>query len=71
LDRQRVLPVSTVQQGCYGIRDVALSVPTVVGRQGALDRFEMDLWPKEIQGLKNSGSILRQTLQTVLQRIGR
>src|SRR5690606_20293837 len=36
LDRQRVLPVSSVQNGCYGIRDVALSVPTAVGRRGVL-----------------------------------
>ncbi|OYV77808.1 MAG: hypothetical protein B7Z73_19960, partial [Planctomycetia bacterium 21-64-5] len=32
LDRRRILPVSSVQSGCYGIRDVALSVPTVVER---------------------------------------
>jgi L-lactate dehydrogenase len=69
LDRQRILPVSTVQQGAYGIRDVALSVPTAVGRRGATDRYVIDLWPKELQGLRNSGNVLRPTLQTVLQRI--
>src|SRR5207237_7025446 len=31
LDSRRILPVSTLQQGHYGIRDVCLSVPTVVG----------------------------------------
>src|SRR3954468_7895584 len=36
LDQRRVLPVSTVQNGCYDIRDVALSVPTVVGRGGCM-----------------------------------
>ena len=36
LDRRRVLPVSSVQNGCYGIRDVALSVPTIVGRAGVV-----------------------------------
>ncbi len=70
LDQQRILPVSTVQQGCYGLRDVALSVPTVVGRSGVVDRYEIELWPKELQGLRNSGQVLRQTLQTVLQRVG-
>ena len=35
LDQRRILPVSTVQAGCYDIRDVALSVPTVVGRAGS------------------------------------
>jgi L-lactate dehydrogenase len=71
LDARRVLPVSTVQQGAYGIRDVALSVPTVVGRGGAHDRLEIELWPKEQQGLRTSGLALRQTVDTVLSRVGR
>ena len=71
LDQQRVLPVSSVQTGCYEIRDVALSVPTVVGRSGVIATHEIDLWPKEIQGLRKSGLVLRQTLETVLSRIGR
>ena len=71
LDSQHILPVSSVQQGAYGIRDVALSVPTIIGRQGVVDRLEIELWPKEIQGLRNSGNVLRQTVTTVLDRIGR
>jgi L-lactate dehydrogenase len=70
LDRRRVLPVSSVQTGCYGIRDVALSVPTVVGRRGVVSTHEIDLWPKEIQGLKKSAQVLRQTVDTVLSRVG-
>jgi L-lactate dehydrogenase len=70
LDRRRVLPVSSVQEGCYGLRDVALSVPTVVGRAGVLETHEFELWPKEVQALKKSGQVLRQTIDTVLGRIG-
>jgi L-lactate dehydrogenase len=71
LDQQQILPVSTVQDGgCYGIRDVALSVPTIVGRVGALSRIEIDLWPKEVQAMKASGAALRPTLDAVLKRIG-
>ncbi len=71
LDQKRILPVSTVQSGCYDIRDVALSVPTVVGRGGCVARHQIDLWPKEVQALRKSGLVLRQTLETVLGRIGR
>lgn len=71
LDQNRLLPISSVQDGCYGVRDVALSVPTVVGRSGVVARHEIKLWPKEMQGLRNSGLLLRQTLDTVLSRIGR
>lgn len=70
LDQRRILPISTVQSGCFGIRDVALSVPTMVGRLGVLDRLEIDLWPKERQGLINSGNVLLRTLRTVLDRVG-
>jgi L-lactate dehydrogenase len=66
LDSKRVLPVSTVQTGCYGIRDVALSVPTVVGRQGAEKTLEIELWPKETQALRRSAGVLRETLDQVL-----
>lgn len=69
LDRGRILPVSSVQQGCYGIRDVALSVPTVVGKQGVVATREIDLWPKEIQGLRKSAQVLRQTVDQVLARV--
>jgi L-lactate dehydrogenase len=66
LDAKRVLPVSTVQSGCYGIRDVALSVPTVVGRAGAEKTLEIELWPKEVQALKASAGVLQKTLGDVL-----
>lgn len=70
LDQNRLLPVSSVQTGCYGIRDVALSVPTVVGCSGVVDRVEIELWPKEMQGMRASGAALRKTLDVVMKRIG-
>ena len=66
LDSKRVLPVSTVQRGAYGLRDVAISVPTVVGRGGAENTLEFELWPKESQGLKRSAAVLAETLGQVL-----
>jgi L-lactate dehydrogenase len=67
LDRRRALPVSSVQRGCYGIRDVALSLPTTVGRAGVVATHEIELWPKEVQGLRTSAQTLRETLDTVLR----
>jgi L-lactate dehydrogenase len=71
LDRQRILPVSSVQSGCYGIRGVALSVPTIIGRKGVCGTHEIELWPKEVQALRKSGQVLRQTVETVLERLGK
>ena len=62
LDRKRVLPVSTVLTGAYGLRNVAISVPTVVGLRGAEQIIEIDLWPKELQALKRSASVLQETV---------
>ncbi len=62
----RLLPVSTVQQGCYRLRDMALSVPTLLGRQGVVGTREIELWPRELQALHNSAQVLQKTLETVL-----
>lgn len=69
LDRHRVLPVSSVQSGCYGLRGVSISVPTVVGRKGVVATHEIEIWPKELQGLRRSAQVLGQTLETVLARV--
>lgn len=66
LDKRSVLPVSSVQNGCYGIRRVALSVPTVVGRQGVIETQEVELWPKEVQAVQKSAHVLQHTLNSVL-----
>ncbi len=61
LDRRRVLPVSSLVRGPYGIRDVCLSVPTVVGRGGVAEQIELELWPRERQGLEASAKALKET----------
>ena len=66
LDQRRILPVSSLQTGAYGIHEVCLSVPTVVGRAGVMEQIEIDLWPKERMGLVNSAGVLRETIQKVL-----
>jgi L-lactate dehydrogenase len=66
LDQRRILPVSSLQSGAYGLRDVAISVPTVVGRKGVHGVIEIDLWPKEKLALQKSGQVLRETIEKVL-----
>lgn len=61
LDRRRILPVSSRINGAYGIRDISLSVPTVVGRAGVIEHVELELWPKELQGLQASAKALKET----------
>lgn len=66
LDQKRILPVSALQSGAYGLRDVAISVPTIVGRKGVEGIIEIELWPKEKIALQKSGQVLRETIEKVL-----
>jgi L-lactate dehydrogenase len=69
-DTRRVLPVSTLQNGLYGIRDVCLSVPTVVGCGGVRQQVELPLTQKERLGLQQSARVLRETIDQVEARVG-
>jgi L-lactate dehydrogenase len=71
LDRRRVLPVSTLQQGLYGVRDVCLSVPTVVGCGGARQQVELALTSKERLGIQQSAKVLREIIDQVESRVGK
>lgn len=61
LDQRRVLPVSSQMRGQYGVRGVALSIPTVVGRDGVLGHHTPELWPKELAGIQQSARALDAT----------
>jgi L-lactate dehydrogenase len=67
LDQKRILPVASLVNGPYGIRDVCISVPTVVGRKGVEAQLEIALWPKEVSALQHSAQVLRETIDTVLK----
>ncbi|HRA88150.1 MAG TPA: hypothetical protein PK992_08775 [Planctomycetaceae bacterium] len=67
LDDHRILPVSSLMSGAYGLRDVCLSIPTVVGRTGVKSHIEIDLWSKEKTALVQSGSVLKETIGKVLK----
>jgi L-lactate dehydrogenase len=71
LDSRRVLPVSTLQMGLYGLRDVCLSVPTVIGCGGVRQQIELPLTQKERLGLLQSGRVLRETISQVEQRLAK
>lgn len=65
LNRRALLPVSSLVQGTYGIQDVCLSVPSIVGRKGVEKHVEIKLWPKEQMGLQQSARALQETLAKV------
>ncbi len=65
LNKKTLLPVSSLVQGAYDIRDICLSVPSVIGRKGVEKHVEIKLWPKEQMALQQSARALKETLAKV------
>ena len=65
LNKKSLLPVSSLVQGAYEIRDICLSVPSVVSRRGVEKHVEIKLWPKETMALQQSARALKETLAKV------
>jgi L-lactate dehydrogenase len=64
-NERRVLTVSRVQNGAVGIRDVALSLPTVVGANGGADVIAPDLNDRERKSLERSAGTLRNAIASL------
>ncbi|MFH1524054.1 MAG: L-lactate dehydrogenase, partial [Chloroflexota bacterium] len=62
-DQRSVLPVSTLLEGEYGVRDVCLGIPSIVGQGGVQEIVQASLNPEEQEALINSASILREALK--------
>ncbi|AEA47878.1 malate dehydrogenase [Archaeoglobus veneficus] len=61
-DTKEEIPASVVLQGEYGISDVSVGVPVILGRDGVERIVEYDLTKDEIEALHNSAKILRGRL---------
>jgi L-lactate dehydrogenase len=62
-DERRVLPVSSLLTGHRGIDDVCLSLPTIVGREGAEAVLDVPLSEEEIAGLRRSAETIRASIR--------
>ena len=64
-DERRVLTVSTVQDGPFGLRKVALSLPAIVGAQGVAEVLEPEMSEEERGRLLHSADLLRDAARSV------
>ena len=62
---RRIVTISTVMQGHFGLEDVALSVPMLIGEEGVDRGISMDLTTSEHQALMNSARILQHAINSV------
>jgi len=61
LDQGRILPVSAKQSGALGIKNIALSLPTRIGRHGVVEILEPAVTEAERAGLIKSAESLTAT----------
>jgi len=64
-DENSVLTVSTLLQGEYGIHDICLSVPCILGQNGVVRILATRLPSEEQQALHHSAEAIARTLATV------
>jgi L-lactate dehydrogenase len=64
-DQSTVLSVSSLISDYYGIDDLYLSVPTVLGRGGVERTLRLGLSAEEASGLRRSAELLRSTIATM------
>lgn len=64
-DENSILTVSTLLKGEYGIEDVYMGVPTVVGDTGAKRILEVNLNEEEKRNLKESSAVLKESLTEI------
>lgn len=64
-DEKSILPVSSMMYGEYGISDVALSMPAILGKNGVETKVPIPLSTEELGRLKESASMLRDVLDEV------
>ncbi len=69
-NEQSILPVSSMMHGIYGMEDVVISMPAVVGKDGVEDVIPISLDEEEQEQLKKSASILMDVNRMLKEQHG-
>ena len=64
-DEHAVLPVSVVLEGEYGLEGLALSIPSIVGREGLEEVLEIPLSGEEAQALRQSAAQMSEAIASL------
>jgi len=69
-DKKRILSAPAYVQGEYGLRDICLGVPILLGGQGIEKILELKLAKEEMEALKFSASVLEKMQREFLAAMG-
>ena len=61
-DEHAVLPISSLMQGEFGLNDICLSIPTVIGQNGVEKVVDIYLNNDENEKLQTSAKALKDVL---------
>ena len=65
-DEKSILPVSNLMHGEFGISDISLSMPAIVGAHGVENRIPITLDEEETEKLQSSAGTLKKIIEEVL-----
>ena len=65
-DRRRLIPASCHLTGQYGLENVYIGVPCILGANGVEQIFELDLADNELESLQGSGNFYKSQLSELL-----
>ena len=68
-DKKRLLPCSAYLSGQYGINDICIGVPVILGANGVEKIIELKLEDDELKALQNSAAIYRKQID-ILEESG-
>jgi len=66
LDQKSIIPVSRIINNKYGINDVALSMPAIIGKNGVESEVPISLSKEEENELKKSAETLKNVLKEII-----
>ena len=66
-DRKRLIPASAHLTGQYGLEDVYIGVPVILGAGGIERILELELSSSELESLQGSGNFYKSQLEELLE----
>lgn len=64
-DEKSIMPISSLMVGEYGLSDICISMPTIIGREGVECRVPVSLSADELAELQSSAGALREVMDGV------
>ena len=66
-DRKRIMPTVCILEGEYGLKNMAIGVPAVLGKDGVEKIITLDMNDEEITMLNNSAELVQKDLELLKQ----